>query len=341
MRGRDIIGIGASMGGIEAVRLLLSKLPSDQTATLFVVIHVGALGQNRLADIFNKESALPVSTAQEGEAVRAGRVYVAPADKHLLVLDDIIHLGHGPRENMARPAIDPLFRSLGTSYGPRAIGVVLTGMLNDGAAGLADLKRCAGTTVVQNPLDATASEMPTRALEVVDVDYRAPLGDLPELLVKLSREHPAAPVAIHDDIYTEIEIALGRASDVTARIAAVTPLTCPDCGGVLSQIKRPPLRFRCQVGHAYTAEALSAATNDGPDSALRMALRVLLERTLLAEKMSDDAKRGGRLSAAASFDKRANEFKIQIDLLQRAIAKAGTDERGGSHAKTEASVTEP
>ncbi len=287
MTTRDMIGIGASLGGIEAIRHLLQELPNDLPATLFVVLHVGASGKNLLADIFNRHSALQVSTAQDGEPVRPRHVYVAPADRHLLVVDERIRLGHGPRENMARPAIDPLFRSLGASFGSRAIGVVLTGMLNDGAAGLADLKRCGGLTVVQSPLDATAPDMPASALEAVDVDYRAPLADLPGLLERLARERAGAPVGFPEDVHTEIQIALGRTAgeEAIARIADVTPLTCPDCGGVLSQVRRgSPLRFRCQVGHAYTAQALSSASADGPDAAIRLALRVLQEQSLLAGK---------------------------------------------------------
>lgn len=322
MSARDVIGIGASLGGVEAIRHLLKELPPDLAATIFIVLHVGTSGRNLLADIFNKESALPVAMARDGEAVQRGQVYVAPTNKHLLVIDNVVRLGHGPRENMARPAIDPLFRSLGACYGPRTIGVVLTGMLNDGASGLADLKRCGGLTVVQNPADAIASEMPTRALETVTVDYRAPLSDLPDLLVRLSRDAAGTATDVPSDIQTEVAIALGRdvGPDATAEIADLTPLTCPDCGGVLSQVKRePPLRFRCQVGHAYTAEALSAASTQNTTSAIRVALRVLQERVVLAQKMADDARRTGRLAAAASYDERCREYFEHIALLRNAV----------------------
>jgi two-component system chemotaxis response regulator CheB len=174
------------------------------------------------------------------------------------VIDGVVRLGRGPRENMARPAIDPLFRSLGMSFGPRTIGVVLTGMLDDGAAGLADIKRCGGITVVQNPADAVAPDMPWGALRASEVDYRAPLSDMAGLLTKLAAQEAGPDVPVPDDIKAEVAIALGRRSDtgVLTGFADPVALSCPGCGGVLSQIKRPPHRFRCQVGHSYTAEAL-------------------------------------------------------------------------------------
>lgn len=156
MSRRDIIAIGGSLGAVDAVKQLCRDLPGDLAATMFAVIHVGAQGNNLLAGIFDAQSALSISTAVDGEVLRGGHAYVAPADHHLLVIDNVVRLGRGPRENMARPAIDPLFRSVGVSFGPRTIAVVLTGMLNDGTSGLADVKRCGGVTIVQSPADAVA-----------------------------------------------------------------------------------------------------------------------------------------------------------------------------------------
>lgn len=182
--------------------------------------------------------------------------------------------GRGPRENMARPAIDPLFRSAGISAVSSAIGVLLSGMLNDGASGLADLKRCGGVTVVQSPLDTVESEMPRTALLASDIDYRAPAGDLAALL-KPPREGRARPR--HDTVAHEVAIAIGLPSDTPTitEIADPVPLNSPGCGGTLSQIKRSPLRFRCQVGHGYTAEALAYEQEGSVDEAVRMAVRVI------------------------------------------------------------------
>ena len=319
---RDVIAIGGSLGAIGAIRQLLLGFPPDLAASLLVVVHVGARGKNLLADIFSEHSPIPATTAVDGERIERGHVYIAPADHHLLLAGDVIRLGRGPRENLARPALDPLFRSVGMCCGSRAIGVVLTGLLNDGAAGLADLKRCGGVTVVQNPSDAAAPDMPLGALNGSEVDYRAPLADLPPLLLKLTSEEAGPAVPVPDDIRLEVDIALGRTCDSMeiASIADAVPLSCPSCGGVLSQIKSwPPLRFRCQVGHAYTSETLAAESEGCVDEAMRVALRIIEERVTLSEKMADDARRSGRDAAAAANSRRADEGREHAEILRRAI----------------------
>jgi two-component system chemotaxis response regulator CheB len=323
MSRRNIIAIGGSLGAVDAVKQLCSDLPGDLTATLFIVIHVGERGANLLAGIFDAQSPISISTAVDGQELQIGHAYVAPADHHLLVVDNLMRLGKGPRENMARPAIDALFRSVAVSFGPRVVAVVLTGMLNDGTAGLADVKRCGGITVVQNPGDALAPEMPQGALRGSDVDYRAPLSDLATLLVKLCGEEAGPAVDIPQDIKTEVGIALGRRSDseVVARFADAVALSCPACGGVMSQIKHaPPLRFRCQVGHAYTAETLAVEKEGSTDEAVRVALRIMEERSLLTTKLADEARRSGRDAAAASYEQRVSESRDYADTLRRAIA---------------------
>lgn len=319
---RDMIAIGGSLGAFDAVRSLWTSLPGDLAASLFVVIHVGSGGNNLIAEILSSSGAIPATTAVDGEAIERGHAYVAPADHHLLVVDGLLRLGHGPRENMARPALDPLFRSMGASCGPRAIAVVLSGLLDDGAAGLVDLKRCGGIAVVQNPADAAAPDMPTEALRACDVDYRASIADMASVLVRLAGENAGPDVDVPADIVAEIDIAIGRqaGSDITARLADPVPISCPACSGVLSQIKRqPPLRFRCQVGHAYTAESLVAAQEGSVDEALRVALKILEERAILTQKMAEDARRSGRNAAGRSYEQRAAESRASADVLRRAI----------------------
>jgi two-component system chemotaxis response regulator CheB len=322
MQRRDMIAIGGSMGAVDAVKLLCRRLPPDLAATMVIVIHVGANGNNMLAGIFDALSAISVTTAVDGATLRPGHAYVAPADRHLLVIGDTIRLGRGPRENMARPAIDPLFRSVAMSFGPRAIGVVLTGLLNDGAAGLADIKRCGGITVVQNPSDALADSMPLGALSASEVDYRAPLSDMAALLVSLAGQAAGPAVPVPDDIRSEVEIALGRRADteVLEKIGRPVALSCPACGGVLSQMKHtPPLRFRCQVGHAYTAEALATQKEATVDEAIRVALRIMEERALLTDKMAAEARLVGRAAAAHSYEARSAESRGYAGILRRAI----------------------
>ena len=324
MSQRDIIAIGGSLGAVEAVTQLCRSLPGDLAATMFIVIHIGAEGSNLLAGLLDANSPISISTAVDGESLRRGHAYVAPADHHLLVMGDVIRLGRGPRENMARPAIDPLFRSVGISFGSRTIAVVLTGMLNDGASGLADVKRCGGITVVQNPADAVAPEMPWGALRASDVDYRAPLADMATLLIRLAREQAGPAVEIPENIKSEVEIALGRRSDteILAKFSDPVALSCPACGGVLSQVKRSPLRFRCQVGHGFTADALSAAKQEPVDEALRVALRILEERAVLTQKMADESRQSGRTAAAASFERSVGETRAFAGTLRRAIGGA-------------------
>jgi two-component system chemotaxis response regulator CheB len=321
----DVIAIGGSLGAIQAMKELCRGLPRDFAPALFMTIHVGAEGRDLLASILDAEAPIPITTAVDGEQIERGHGYVAPADHHLLVMDDVIRLGRGPRENLARPAIDPLFRSVGAAFGPRAIAVLLTGMLNDGSSGLADFKRCGGTTVVQNPLDAVASEMPRSALQASDIDYRAPIADMADLLVELSAREPGPAVPIPPDVRVEIEIALGRRADteILAEIADPVALSCPACGGVLSEIKQwPPVRFRCQVGHAYTAEVLASEKEGAVDEATRVALRIMEERLLLIRKLAEDARKSGRHAAAQSFEKRQEECDNYAGILRQAIRQA-------------------
>jgi two-component system chemotaxis response regulator CheB len=322
--GQRIIAIGGSAGAIGAIQTLCGGLSAEIPAAICIVIHVGARGQNLVASALGGSCPIPVETAVDGQKLQHGRAYVAPADRHLIVVDGLIRLGNGPRENLARPAIDPLLRSVGVSHGSRAVGVVLTGMLNDGAAGLADLKRCGGVTVVQNPTEAVERDMPLAALAASD-DYRAPLAELGALFKTLtSKPAPPSPPP-PDDVRLEVDIALGLPSgtDATNRLANPVPLSCPACGGVLSQIRRsPPLRFRCQVGHAYTAEALASEQEGSVDEAMRVALRIVEERAVLTQNMADEARQGGLRHSAASFERTSAESRSHVVTLREALRKS-------------------
>lgn len=194
-------------------------------------------------------------------------------------------------------------------------------MLNDGASGLADLKRCGGVTIVQSPLDAAESEMPRTALLASDIDYRASSDDLADLLCRLVDEAPGPVPDPPKSIALEVAIARGRPSDspVIAEIADPVPLNCPGCGGTLSQIRRSPLRFRCQVGHGYTAEALAHEQEGSVDEAVRMAVRVIGERAVLMDKMEFEALQAGRTSAAATFEGRAQEYRRSAAVLMDSV----------------------
>jgi two-component system, chemotaxis family, protein-glutamate methylesterase/glutaminase len=317
------IAIGGSTGAIAILKQVLGDLPAELPAPVLVVVHVGARGRDLLAEILNEHCSLSVITARDEKKVEPGCVYVAPADHHLLVIDGMIRLGRGPRENMARPALDALFRSVAVSYGSRAVGVVLSGHLHDGAAGLAAIKQCGGLTAVQNPSDASASEMPLEALEASDIDYRAPSSQLGALLAALVTQPPARTVPISRALELEVDIALGRPCLTTtiAEIAEVAPFSCPSCGGVLSEIKQPPLRFRCQVGHGYSAKALMEEQEGSVDEAIRLALRIIEERATLAERMARDATSSGRSHASCALQEKAGELRSSADVLRQAALR--------------------
>jgi two-component system, chemotaxis family, protein-glutamate methylesterase/glutaminase len=320
---RDIVVVGGSLGAIDALRCICRDLPAALPAAVFVVVHVGQFGVD-LAGGLAGQALLPVATAQDGTPIEPGKIFVAPADRHLLLVDGTIQLGLGPRENMARPAVDPLFRSAAVSYGPRVIGVVLSGLLNDGAAGLAAVKQCGGLAVVQNPADARADSMPLRALQSCDVDYRAPVAGLGGLLARLAREPAGPPVPIPREIRLEVDIALGRPIDAPtlAGIADPSPLSCPQCGGVLSEIRsKPPLRFRCQVGHGFTADVLDRQQEGSIDEALRVALRIIEERASLADRIAADARANGHTKTAPIFEERSRELRGYAQTIREAVLR--------------------
>lgn len=318
-----VVAIGGSTGAVNDVKHILVGLPADLPAAVFIVVHVGAQGRNLLAGAFDGCGPLPVTTATDGEPVKPGHVYVAPADQHLLVVDDVIRLGRGPRENMARPSVDALFRSVALTYGARAIGLVITGNLNDGAAGLAAIKRRGGVTAVQNPSDAVAPDMPLGALEASDVDYRAPTGELAPLLASLAQQAPGPELPGSRALELEVDIALGRPclSTAIAEIPDVSPISCPACGGVLSEIKEPPLRYRCQVGHGYSGEALAHEQEGSIDEAVRVALRIVDERATLTDRMARDAQAAGRPHSHRTLDDKTRELRGYADVLRHAALK--------------------
>ena len=325
MANRDIVVIGGSSGSVEPLRAILGSMPADLPASVFVALHMPARGSGILSTIASSFTALPVRQAEDGLPIQRGHVYAAAPDQHLLVADGRIVLGQGPRENMARPAIDPLFRSAAVSYGPRAIGVVLSGLLSDGAAGLNAIHRCGGFTLVQDPSDAAADEMPRRAMEATTVDLCVPGAKIGPTLVDLVQEPAGARLPIPAELHLEIDIAAGGRSDgsVLSRFAEPAALTCPSCGGVLSRLKfGEPLRFRCQVGHAFTAEVLADQQEGRVDEALRVALRIIEERAELVHRMAEDGRHSGRRAVSEMYDARAEEYRGYADTLRRAVLHA-------------------
>jgi two-component system, chemotaxis family, protein-glutamate methylesterase/glutaminase len=322
---RDIIAIGGSSGATVALKQLLGGLAPDLPAAIFVVLHVPSHGIGILSTVAASAGKLPVREAEDGLPIENGYIYLAPPDRHLLLTKNRMVLGRGPRENMVRPAIDPLFRSAALHYGPRVIGVVLSGLLSDGAAGLNAIKRCGGVALVQDPSDALAGEMPKRALDATTTDLCVPGARLGDVISELVREAVGTPLPIPPEIRLEVEIAAGERidSERLSKIADPAPLTCPDCGGVLSALKAVnPLRFRCQVGHAYTADVLATGQEGRVDEALRVALRIIEERAELVHRMAEDGRHRGRMAVAQMYQARVAEYRRYADLIRQVVLQS-------------------
>jgi two-component system chemotaxis response regulator CheB len=319
---RDIVAIGASAGAYAALSAVISRLPADFPAAVFVVMHLSPVDSG-LAEIgFAKGSRLPVAAAEHGMPVRRGHVYVAPRDRHLLVVRDRMVLSAGPRENRSRPAIDPLFRSLAVAYGTRVIGVVMTGYLDDGAAGLVAIRRCGGVAVVQDPSDAQFPDMPNAALAAGHIDHVASLKEMAPLLERLAQEEAPDPPPVPEDIRLEAHIAAETAAgiDLPRQLGELSVYTCPECSGALWRITDGGLeRYRCHSGHALSLEALAVGQTAELERALGMSLRVLDERIALTRRLRDQAHQRGQSRVARSYEGHLDEYRAQADLIRRVL----------------------
>jgi two-component system, chemotaxis family, protein-glutamate methylesterase/glutaminase len=333
---RDVIVIGGSAGALEALRVLVAALPSDLPATLFVVVHMGETSY--LPAILAKHSVLPVVAAESGISFQHGKIYVGVPGVHLLLHDDHILLRRGPRENFARPAIDPLFRSAAASLGSRVIGVVLSGSLSDGTAGLRAIKRCGGLAMVQSPEDALVPHMPQSALRHVDIDYVGPVADVAASFARLAREPAGRSPEVPVDVRLEAAIAAQELADmrVDDALGKISPFTCPECHGALWEIEDGTmLRFRCHVGHAFTADAVLSAQGDEIDRMLGSLQRSHQERAALARRMADLEREEDRHNLADRLELRAREYEEDAQLVMQ-LMRRGFGQAGGAEGEKEA-----
>src|SRR5436190_5457005 len=252
MAEHDIIVVGGSAGALEAACDILRGLPGDLPASVFVVQHIGS--HSELADVLQRCGTIKVATASDGEPVSPGKVYVAPGDKHLMLEDGKVRVSRGPRENRHRPSVDVLFRTAARVYRSRVIGVVLSGALDDGAAGVFAVKQRGGVVVVQDPDSALFASMPKNALRAARADYCVPLAEIGTLLVKLIHEESTMGK-------TKQKVALKRLKKLSGPGAA--PFVCPDCSGpVFQDAESPPGQLACLVGHSFAPESLSEARSE-------------------------------------------------------------------------------
>lgn len=321
---RDIIAIGASAGGVAALMALCRELPADLPASVFIVVHIGA-NESRLPELLAASGALPAVHATDGETPQRGRIYVAPPDHHLLLEGGVIRLTHGPKEHHTRPAVDPLFRSAALNFGLRTVGVVLSGHLDDGTAGLQAIKDCGGVAVVQDPAEAEAPGMPSSAVDNVNVDHCVRLTELALTLDAISRQTvPAQHVAVPARLVREhlASISEGQIMENLKAVGQPSSLVCPECSGTLWEINdASPARFRCHTGHAYSLQSLSYHQADHVEAALWSVVRALQDREVLLHKLAEACRQAGEPREAHYHDAEAERVAGQGLLLQQLVTE--------------------
>lgn len=324
----DLIVVGASAGGVEALKKLTARLPADLPAAVLVVLHVWPEGPSLLPEILNSAGPLPAVHPYDRESLEYGRIYIAPPDFHLTIEQGMVRVLRGPKENRHRPAVDPLFRSAAVSYGPRVVACVLTGSMDDGTAGAMAVKRHGGTVIVQDPATAPHKGMPLSAIENGAVDYIESLDAIPARLLQLvgngGRSYDMAPFAA--TVADEKEVRLAEAEmdaieDIDRR-GRPSVYACPDCNGTLWELdENGLLRFRCRTGHAYTASSLAMEQSERVEQALWTALRALEEAASLHHRMAERARGHGHLHLASEHAAGARNEEESARVLREVILK--------------------
>ncbi|WP_417582965.1 chemotaxis protein CheB [Nitrincola sp.] len=320
-RSSMLIVIGASAGGMAALKKLVTQFPQDFPAPVFIVTHMSAdTTGDVLVNALNESSQLTCVHAQDKQAFKSGNIYLAPSDQHMLIVKGKILVTKGARENRSRPAIDPLFRSAAVAYGNRVIGIILTGYLDDGTSGMMAIKRCGGVCIAQDPEEASYPDMPQSVIANVGADYCLPVAEMGAVLSDLlSRELPENK-PVPEDIIIEAKIAQRVLSDLPAveALGDQVPYNCPDCGGVLWQMTEGKLlRYRCHTGHAFTSSVLLAQQTVKIEETLWVALRMFEERQNLLVTMSKNESK----QSSSSISQRAKDSQVHIDRI-RAMLKA-------------------
>jgi len=318
-----IVVIGTSAGGLRILNNLAAQLPEDFRASVFIVIHMAATSSaDFVVQRMQAHTKLTCKVAENKELIQPGFIYVAPADHHLLISGNYLLVTQGPRENQFRPSVDPLFRSAAASYGSSVIGVVLTGMLHDGTVGMDAIKRSGGIAVVQEPEDAEFPNMPLSVISNVPVDHRVSIAELGSLLVSLVNKPVRSDHKIPEDIKLEAKIAervMGTTAEVE-KLGKKVDFTCPDCGGNLWEMKHGSvLRYRCHLGHAFSADSLLKDMNEAMEETLWIALRMMEERKNLLSTMLEREEKVAPNSWIASQRERVEEIKVHINRIREVL----------------------
>lgn len=320
----DVIVVGASAGGLQALTAIVERLPATLEACVLVVMHTRAESNGVLPDILRRFTAIPVQFATHADQLQRG-IYVAPPDVHLIVTRDGLSLVHGPRENGFRPAIDPLFRTAARTLGSRVIGVILSGALSDGTYGLSVIKQHGGLAIVQDPGDAVISSMPKNAIDAVEVDHVLPADAIAGILERLTREDAPGglTMARSKDLEPQLPSENTQVSAMQERYGAPSSLTCPDCGGALWEVQEGRVvRYQCHVGHQYGPDSLEAEHCEAVDGALWTAVRVLEEHAELKMRMARRASAGGLTVVGRGFEDGARDAHRQAQEIRAVLFSA-------------------
>jgi len=324
MSQHSIVVVGASAGGVSALQKLFSQFSPDVQAAFFVVLHIPAESPSVLPSLLNSAGPLCAKPAEDNEKIQLGHVYVAPPDFHLLVKSGYIHLHKGPKENRHRPAIDPLFRSAAIAYPGQTIGVVLTGYLDDGTAGLEAVKRCGGIAIVQDPDDADCPDMPMNAIAGVEVDYQLPLRRIGKTITALVKQPAADVTNVPKDIVMEAKIAEQTVSNIRREemLGEPVPISCPECNGPLWQMESKGIeRYRCHVGHGYTAKTLMASQDTVVEQALWAAMRTMEERANLSRMTYKNEVERGRTRSAQSYEEQSVTLRAHAQVIRKLLVE--------------------
>jgi two-component system chemotaxis response regulator CheB len=317
-----IVVIGTSAGGLSALRQLLGSVSTDGDVVYVVVMHLsGKPATNVLFDGLCTYTALPVKMAEDWMPIQRNHIYIAPRNVHLVVKKGYLKLGYGPKENRWRPSIDVLFRSAAVAYDTHAIGIVLTGMLNDGVTGLKTIQHCGGTTIVQDPNEASFPDMPRNVLEQMEVDYTVPISAMNDIIQKVIHQDIAS-MTPPENLRLEAEISEKTVigDEIVPILGKQTTLACPDCGGSLWELKNDNItHYRCHIGHAYGEQDLLLKQSEKLESALWIAVRITEERRNMLTKLREKAVSRGFVKSAASYEENAAELESTIETLRQLL----------------------
>ena len=317
---RNLIVLGASAGGIQAISKIIEDLPEAIDAAIMIVLHV-SLRSNAavISEIFQKKTPLQCLVATDGATIEKGKIYLAPPDYHLMVNDTRMHLNQGTKENKQRPSINILFRSAAVHFANRTIGIILTGMLDDGTSGMYAIKRCGGICIIQDPSEAEYASMPKNVLSMITVDYTAILKEIPTIIKDVLSKPLPQNIAVPDDLKIEVNLTEKMMSNIDAlkKISDRSDFVCPECGGGLWKIKMDPThRYRCHTGHVYSEQFLNELQDLKIEESIWVSIRMLEEKESMLKLLESRSNANNENKKPSLYVKRREEINEHIHRLK-------------------------